>query len=300
MEYSTVIHIDSETRREALDQIPHDFPYSADLCDLHSFPGNTFPWHWHQELEVFFMQEGRLEYHTPGSVTVFEAGQGGFINTNVLHKTTCWDDVPCVQAEQQFSPAFIGGADSSRIMRQFVQPILSAPGLTLVKFDPAVSAHQPLLDALRRCARLFSDKPDGFELEIQSQMLLFWKHLYALTRTQHNAQSVPIDDHRIKQMLAFIAAHYAEPLQLEDIARAAFMSPRACGRCFQTQLGTTPFAYLLDYRIQRASELLVTTTRSIGEIAEACGFCNSSYFGRVFRDKTAMTPNAFRKRQTRP
>ena len=295
MEYCNMVNVNPETRRETLHQISPDFPYNADLCDLHMFPGNMFPWHWHRELEIFYMRKGSLEYHLPNSVTTFTQGQGGFINTNILHKTTCKQEDACVQEEQQFSPEFIGGNENSLIMRKYVQPILSSPEISLIKFDPDIPEHRPILEHLCRCYQLYEERPEGYELEIQQQMLCFWKALYELTRMLQKSQNVSVDDHRIKQMLTFIAEHYAEPLQLADIAAAAYMSPRACGRCFQSQLGTTPFAYLMDYRTQRAGELLASTTLPVGEIALQCGFFSSSYFGRIFREKTGSTPNQYRK-----
>lgn len=99
-------------------------------------------------------------------------------------------------------------------------------------------------------------------------------------------------------MLSFIAAHYGEKLELDQIAAAAGLSPRACGRCFQAQLGTTPFAYLMDYRIQRACEQLAAGNLSVGAVALRCGFSSSSYFGRIFREKTSMTPQQYRQLQT--
>ena len=295
MEYCVAMNVNPETKRETLHQISPEFPYGADICDLHLFPGNVFPWHWHRELEIFYMREGTLQYHLPSEVVTFTQGQGGFINTNILHKTSCRQTDACIQEEQLFTPEFVGGGENSAIMRKYVQPILASPEISLLKFDPENAEHRPILKHLCRCFRLFEEQADGYELEIQQQMLLFWKALYDLTRKQQTAQHAPVNDHRIKQMLNFIAEHYTQPLQLEDIAAAAFMSPRACGRCFQAQLGTTPFAYLMDYRTRRAGEMLVDTSLPVGEIAQKCGFCSSSYFGRIFREKTGLTPNQYRR-----
>lgn len=294
MRHSGAIQVDPSTRHETLEGMTQDFPYQADLCDLHDYPGNFFPWHWHRAVEIFYLRKGRLVYHLPQGEVCFEEGQGGFLNSNVLHMTTCHQHDACEQEEQQFLPEFIGGSESSRIVAKYVRPVLQAPGLTLLKFDPATPAHGPMLGAMCRCYRLFEQQPDGFELELQRTLLGFWQSLYALTRELHPPERLAPDDHRIKQMLSYIAAHYAERLRLEDIAAAAYMSPRACGRCFQAQLGTTPFAYLLDYRVQRACELLATSDLPVGEIALQCGFGSSSYFGRVFFEKTGKTPNAYR------
>lgn len=297
MQHSGRILVDPQSKHETLEQLSPDFPYLADVCDLHNFPGNCFPWHWHREIEVFYIREGRLEYHLPGGVMCFEAGQGGFLNSNVLHMASCQQQDACIQEEQQFAPELIGGVPGSRIMQKYVLPILEAPGLDLIKLDPSVPAHQPLLDCLCRSFALYDAQPDGFELELQRCMLDFWQGLREITATMHKTGGTPVNDQRMKQMLSFIAAHYGEQIQLEDIAAAAYLSPRACGRCFQTQLGTTPFAYLLDYRIQRACDLLLSTDQPISEIAACCGFNSNSYFGKIFRGKTGLSPHAYRSRQ---
>lgn len=43
MEYCHFVNVDPETKQERMHHITPDFPYGADLCDLHIFPGNMFP-----------------------------------------------------------------------------------------------------------------------------------------------------------------------------------------------------------------------------------------------------------------
>ena len=85
MEYCHFVNVDPETKQERMQHITPDFPYGADLCDLHIFPGNMFPWHWHRELEVFYMRKGSLTYHLPCGAVTFSQGEGGFIHSNILH-----------------------------------------------------------------------------------------------------------------------------------------------------------------------------------------------------------------------
>ena len=124
MEYCHFINVDPETKQERMHHITPDFPYSADLCDLHIFPGNMFPWHWHRELEAFYMRRGSLTYHLPCGAVTFSQGEGGFINSNILHKTTCAPEDACIQEEQQFSPEFVGV--NSLLLRKYVQPIVGS------------------------------------------------------------------------------------------------------------------------------------------------------------------------------
>ena len=166
MEYCHFVNVDPETKQERMQHITPDFPYGADLCDLHIFPGNMFPWHWHRELEVFYMRKGSLTYHLPCGAVTFSQGEGGFINSNILHKTTCAPEADCIQEEQQFLPEFVGV--NSLLQRKYVQPILSSPELSFIKFDPATPEHRPLLELLCSSYRLYEEKPEGMSWSFRS------------------------------------------------------------------------------------------------------------------------------------
>ena len=56
-------------------------------AELDKYVGKSVPWHWHKAVELFYMESGALEYHTPKGKLVFPAGSGGFVNSNVLHRT---------------------------------------------------------------------------------------------------------------------------------------------------------------------------------------------------------------------
>ena len=57
----------------------------------------------------------------------------------------------------------------------------------------------------------------------------------------------------------------------------------------------TPHQYFINMRLQNAKRLLVTTHDSIEQVAENCGFDNTSNFIRLFKQRVGMTPTAFRK-----
>jgi AraC-like DNA-binding protein len=54
-----------------------------------------------------------------------------------------------------------------------------------------------------------------------------------------------------------------------------------------------PAKYIQLYRVGKAKELLLNTSASIEEIAVAVGFANASYFCKVFKNLTGMTPSEF-------
>nr|MCU0507767.1 response regulator [Anaerolineae bacterium] len=98
----------------------------------------------------------------------------------------------------------------------------------------------------------------------------------------------------VRQAMAYMHAHYAEPLSREEIAAHVGLSDDYLTACFHKELGLTPVAYLNRYRVQQAKQLLKNTHKSITEIALEVGFSGSSYFSRVFHRETGMSPGEYR------
>lgn len=100
---------------------------------------------------------------------------------------------------------------------------------------------------------------------------------------------------RTKHVLRCIAARYAEGLTLDDLAQSAACSKSACLRAFRACMKTTPYKYLIEYRLEQAALLLRQAQTPITEIAEAVGFRHFSLFGKSFKEKTGMTPKEYRR-----
>jgi AraC-like DNA-binding protein len=99
----------------------------------------------------------------------------------------------------------------------------------------------------------------------------------------------------VRRTMAYIQEHYAESISRQDLADLVGLSEDYLTSCFHKELGLTPVAYLNRYRIQRAKHLLRHTHKSITEIAFDVGFSSSSYFGRIFRRETGMSPSKYRR-----
>lgn len=99
----------------------------------------------------------------------------------------------------------------------------------------------------------------------------------------------------VRQAMAYIQEHYAESLSRQEIAQHVGLSDDYLTSCFHKELGVTPIAYLNRYRVQQARQQLKNTHKSITEIALDVGFSSSSYFSRIFRRETGMSPETFRR-----
>lgn len=87
---------------------------------------------------------------------------------------------------------------------------------------------------------------------------------------------------------------------LEDTARHVGLSPSYFSRVFKEAVGESFNSYLGALRISRSRDMLLNTDASIAEICDRCGFDDQSYFTKVFRKYTGVTPGRFRARRGRP
>jgi len=103
------------------------------------------------------------------------------------------------------------------------------------------------------------------------------------------------DRRRAVEAALWIDEHSQEPLDLEQIASVAGLSPFHFLRLFGAALGVTPHQYLLRSRLRRAARLLAEDGRSITTIAYEAGFADLSNFVRSFHRAAGLSPRRFRK-----
>jgi AraC-like DNA-binding protein len=104
---------------------------------------------------------------------------------------------------------------------------------------------------------------------------------------------VPVERHLLRAKDA-IDARYREPLDVQELARAAHLSPAHFSREFRRAFGETPHQYLLTRRLERAAELLRNTDRSVLEVCLAVGLTSVGSFTTSFGRLFGLTPTAYR------
>jgi AraC-like DNA-binding protein len=89
-------------------------------------------------------------------------------------------------------------------------------------------------------------------------------------------------------------ARYFEPLDVDDLARAAGLSRAHFSREFRSAFGESPHAYLLTRRLERAAALLRTTDRSVADICFSVGLQSVGSFTTSFNRTYGVPPTAYR------
>lgn len=100
---------------------------------------------------------------------------------------------------------------------------------------------------------------------------------------------------RIQPVVSFIQENLSQPVQREDLAELAHLSPSRLNVVFKEIMGLAPKQYMQDLRHKKAVDLLQDTNLSISEVAEQCGFCDQFEFSRQFKKKWGSPPLAYRK-----
>jgi len=144
----------------------------------------------------------------------------------------------------------------------------------------------------RRLLQRFSLKTVGYRSECLS--LLY--RIYGTLQTGSAPQYLPSASlHRLEDARAYILEHFADDtLSVKSLAERAGISQVHFRKQFQVAYGSAPIAYIVATRLAHAKELMRYSDLSLEEIALQSGFSSLSYFCRVFKKETDLTPAAYR------
>ena len=99
----------------------------------------------------------------------------------------------------------------------------------------------------------------------------------------------------VARVETLVNEHFAEPIDLDRMAKEACITPTHLIRLFKQYLHITPVEYLWQVRTGNGMKLLTETGLGIGEIAYLCGFSSPYHFSRRFKARYGQPPAAFRK-----
>ena len=101
---------------------------------------------------------------------------------------------------------------------------------------------------------------------------------------------------RFLPVISYIDDNYMNEISIKKLASLLYLDSTYFSNLFCQTFGQPPVQYILERRLNAARENLVSTTLPVNDIASQSGFNNESYFNRVFKSHTGLTPLIFRKR----
>jgi len=133
----------------------------------------------------------------------------------------------------------------------------------------------------------FDNSAFGYQFVIELQKML--------SAIAFSDISVSATSSFVNEAIQYMNVHLAGPISLEDIATHSHMTKYHFDRMFQKRTGLSPWEYFTKLRIEHAAHLLITTEKTVAEIAPECGYPNVNYFHKVFRKYVGVSAMSFRK-----
>ena len=273
------------------EQIQHrtgDFPLAYYPVDR-NHERYRMPMHWHRETEIIHIREGRLQLYIDDHVLTASAGDVALIGEGVIHGGEPED---CVYECIVFDPGMLFHPDAcKRQMKPLLGRSIFIKGAA-IEADPALSAAVG-----RLCDSMMGGIVDQ-ELAVLGALYGFFGALSArralalldMAASQFNQKA-----DQLKPALEYIETHYGQQITLEALARLTGLSPKYFCRFFRTIVHRSPIDYVNYYRIECASHFLTATDMTVAEIAQHCGYNDSSFFIKQFRKYKGTTPRRYRQ-----
>lgn len=123
----------------------------------------------------------------------------------------------------------------------------------------------------------------------------FCERIYTEHEQKFKSPQLRTESIAIIHTLEYIQNKFYEKISVDDLTRIAHMSRSTYLRHFKRMCNCSPQQYLTETRITKAIDLLKNTNRSITEIAQDCGFFDSSHFSHIFYKTKGFLPSAIRK-----
>lgn len=235
--------------------------------------------HHHDALELGYCFEGSGVFWIDGVQIPFTAPCASLIFPGQLHK------------------ACSTGAEPSRWMFVTIRPPEGMPR----NVNGGVFSDPSLLALAAQTVAECEKEAENYELCARC-LIAALTIQYARTAVRRSGGDRRYLMERLQPVLHYIAAHYASPIDAEQLSELLFVHPSTLRTWFHQALGTTPMQYVHHTRMSMACALLQSTQMPVTEIAQNVGYTTISSFNRQFAALCGCSPVAYRKKTaaTRP
>ncbi len=265
------------------------------LAELRTFRFFPYPTpkmatpHTHNDIELNFVAEGQLTYLFGAQHVTFTAGNLCVFWAAIPHQIIQLEGPTAHYAIHLPLANFLQWG----LPQPFTQQILS--GTPVASSADDAGFNQALFERWHRHAQI--QLPEYHQitmLEIEASLRLLALSAREVTIEQR-APTARAGGAEIERMVSCITNRFQEPLTVAEVAATANLHPNYAMQLFRTYTGRTIVNYLNQYRIAHAQQLLLTTDKSVLDIAYESGFNSLSRFYAVFRSTCRLSPACYRQ-----
>ncbi len=275
--------------RERIQHGTFDFPIALYKIDI-KHPRYDMMYHWHPECELIRIKKGQFSITLDGKEFVAGRNDVIYITDGVLHggHSIGECEYECLVFDAK------GFTEGNHISIRQMENLIKHKRIvnSIIRCDDEINS---ITNSLFNAMNL---RFPGYEFAVIGSLMQFYsivikKHLYSVA--EEEAVKSKEQQMMLKEIITFIEDNYYDKITLPLLAKKAGMSPKYFCSVFYKMTQKTPIEYLNAYRIECACEKLITTDKTVTEIALFCGFNDVSYFTKTFRKYKNKTPLQYRK-----
>lgn len=260
-----------------------------------------YQYHRHAELEISCILDGSGIYRCAGVDYSFSPGDVFFHCGNDEHYFKRFGEksgpVPSLIV-LRFDSRFIWSPGSEWFNSKYLQLFMQSGGVERkISFDlPVAPTIATLLAEMFEECRM---QAPAYDLLVKSKLLTILANMARHFHAELAADQVPLVSARhrtqIENSINYILSHLDEGLTLDKLSQMACMSRSYYSTMFKSLNGISVWDYITTQRIGLAQYQLETTTNSVLQISEDCGFNSIANFNRAFKKVVGRTPMEYRK-----
>lgn len=256
------------------------FYYHRGISKRVAETGASWP-HYHSLYEIYFLLEGNCTYIIDNKVYNVKPGDIVIIPDGIIHHTK-YDDIR-----------------HSRILINCASEYIPSSVKAGISCGRYLYRNPFVYDEVKKCFRKIEDEymlGDSYTDEIircHTNSLF-----YFLMRNADSCLAVDEGNKVIEQAVAYIRENFASDITLSSLAKRFSVSPEHFSRMFKKETGLGFSKYLNSLRLQHAEQLLKSESRqSVTDVAQICGFEDSNYFSKKFKEAYGISPKKVQKKE---
>ena len=172
------------------------------------------------------------------------------------------------------------------------EEILIDAGLKRKPVSPGERAHPEIISAFERLVYIYLTEGQKNSLALCAALLTVLSSFKLCRGVECGATT-----DRLFPVITYMHKHYFEEIDIDRYAEILALSPGRFAHVFKEQTGTSPYAYVLDIRLERSLELLALSDFSVFEVAGRVGFTDPLYFSKLFKKRYGTSPLKYRRQK---
>lgn len=256
---------------------------------------NSYPMHWHDEMEIIRVQSGKGLVYIDGKR--FEANCGDIlvVSPYMLHSVVRLEN-ECMTIESVvFNLRMLESSMADACTVNYLAPLINRTHLCQCQIMPDQPYYRVFDENMTTLLMACNDRQEGYELAVKANLMWLFYHFYnkGLVRKKTAGDEEKYSD-VLKNAIDYIQTHISKPLSVSDIAGVCGYSETYMMKLFKKMTGYTCVGYINSYRLKQCAERLLESDEKIVDIVYDHGFNNISYFNLQFKRAYGMTPKEYR------